>query len=212
MAEMSAAHRAASLQNLKLAALASQARVTGCWKCAECGKEARATVHQKRQTYCSKECMSAAYKRRMSGSANPRFKNASEKTCEQCGSIYHSYEKQRRFCSRACNIAWSFPLRTSAKKDSNHARVVELLEVAGAKVMDLSRAMFGVPDLLVWHAGELQLVEVKNPKTSYGRRGLSPAQQRWCKEWAGYPIFVVRTDEDVAKFLDGTLPRVEVQA
>lgn len=71
------------------------------WRCANCGIEARPTVHQMRKTYCSGACMSDAYKTRMAGSANPNFRQAGHKVCQQCAAPFHSYSP-RKFCGLQC--------------------------------------------------------------------------------------------------------------
>lgn len=75
----------------------------GIWSCAECKKEARATVHQMRKTYCSKECMAIGYTKRLKGESNPNFKDASLRICERCNKEYKSYNKTRKYCSLKCS-------------------------------------------------------------------------------------------------------------
>jgi hypothetical protein len=75
----------------------------GIWKCAECNKEAPATVHQLRKTYCSNACMSAGYKKLMSGSNNPNYKRAGHQKCQHCAKDFHSYSR-RKFCSNTCYV------------------------------------------------------------------------------------------------------------
>jgi hypothetical protein len=203
----------AALANLERARDANAKRwVFDTWRCARCGGERPATVHQRRQTYCSTECMAQAYSDRMSGQSNPNFKGAGWRTCEHCGTEFHNYSKTRRFCSLACRDRGSFHLRTNAKKDANHDLIVGVLTKGGAFVRDLSRAMFGVPDLLVWHRNAWHLIEVKNPKTSYGRRGLNKAQAAWANEWSGGPVYVIRTVDDAAEFLAGSLVALNAEA
>jgi hypothetical protein len=69
----------ASLKNIKLATEKKKLISHGEWKCKVCKVEKRATIHQLRKIYCSKECMALDYKQRLSGSNNPNFKNAKEK-------------------------------------------------------------------------------------------------------------------------------------
>lgn len=37
------------------------------------------------------------------GEKNPNFKNKGHKTCLECGSYYHSYQKNRKYCSAHCS-------------------------------------------------------------------------------------------------------------
>lgn len=71
------------------------------WRCTHCGKEARPTAHQMRKTYCSSACMSAAYKVRMAGEANPNFRSSGKQTCVQCLAEFRSYHK-KKFCGQKC--------------------------------------------------------------------------------------------------------------
>ena len=179
------------------------------WKCFRCGLERLATVHMMRQKYCTKECMAQDYATRMRGSDNPNYRDAAKKLCEQCGAPYKNYNKSSRFCSLGCRDRANDHLRTNAKKDANHQRVVDRLEAGGAKVIDTSRMMFGFPDLLVWHVKAWHTVEIKNPDTHYGRKGLNKQQEKWSKEWQGGPVYIIRTDEDVDTFLIGELSKLD---
>lgn len=198
---------AAAIRNARLGteAVKRSIKTRKPWACKHCGIEKPATVHQMRQTYCSKTCMAAAYSARMAGSANPNYKNAGRKNCVECGSEFISYNKEARFCSIKCRDVEAKGLRTSAKKDANHHEIVKHLEGAGVKVLDLTRAMFGCPDLVVWWKKEWHLIEIKNPKNHYGKRGLNPMQAKWLSKWQGGPVYICRTKEDVDKFLAGTL-------
>lgn len=88
--------------------LANQANAArrnfGTWKCATCAVEKPATVHQMRKTYCSNQCMSVGYSTRMVGASNPHFSDAGARVCAQCGGAFHSYKKDRKFCSRECSV------------------------------------------------------------------------------------------------------------
>lgn len=102
---MRAAKIESALKNLILADAANKVRHNfGVWKCAQCDTEKAATVHQLRKTYCSKECMAIAYSSRMAGAVNPHYSNAGERICTHCGGRYKSYNKTRKFCTRACHL------------------------------------------------------------------------------------------------------------
>lgn len=87
-------------------------------------------------------------------------------------------------------------MRLKAKKDLNHDELVGTFGQLGCPVIDLTREGRGIPDLLVLCLGKVHLVEIKNPQTHYGRKGLSLTQQRVHEAFAGC-IAVVRTSEDV---------------
>lgn len=82
-------------------------------------------------------------------------------------------------------------VKYGAKKDANHAEIVEALKGHGAYVIDTSGMGQGFPDLILGYAGKTLLMEIKNPKTSYGRRGLNKNQEKWRQAWTGGPYSVV---------------------
>lgn len=176
----------------------------GIWKCVECGVEKPATAHQKRKKYCSNKCVSAAYKIRLIGENNGNYKNAGIKICCVCQKQYKNYNKRSRYCSIKCrDVEGNDALRHNARKDANHNAMVEALVKGGAVVKDTSKLMQGFPDLLVWYMDKWHLVEIKNPETSYGKKGLSKSQEKFANEWKGGPVMIIRTQEDVDKFLIG---------
>ena len=86
----------------------------GVWNCRACGKEERATVHQLRKTYCSKSCEATDYAKRMAGENNPNYKAIPAKFCANCGAGFHSYDKSRVYCGRACSAATQTKLKEKA--------------------------------------------------------------------------------------------------
>ena len=84
-----------------------------------------------------------------------------------------------------------------AKKDANHQEVVDAMRALGASVIDTSHMGGGFPDLIVGYRGVTLLMEIKNLKTAYGRRGLNRTQVKWKEAWIGGPYNVV-TDADGA--------------
>jgi Holliday junction resolvase len=202
----------AALLNLELANIANKQKEYGIWKCLECGCEKKATVHQKRQKYCSYDCMSKAYKTRLQGSQNPNYSNAGYRTCKICNNKFKSYQKQRKYCSLKCrDIEFStYPMRLKAKKDANHNEIVAILEAGGVVVKDMSTQGRGFPDILAWHLEAWYLIEIKNPKTEYGRKGLNKNQIDFLKDWKGGPVFVMRTNEEANNFVAGKLELLEI--
>lgn len=202
----------AALLNLELANQANKNKVYGIWTCAQCGVEKKATAHQKRQKYCSHVCMANAYKTSLAGINNPNYSNAGYKTCKLCGNKFKSYAKNRVFCSKKCtNEEFAkFAMRIKAKKDANHNEIVAILEAGGAVVKDMSTQGRGFPDILVWHLEAWYLIEIKNPKTEYGRKGLNKNQLDFVKDWKGGPVFIMRTNEEAKNFVDGKLELLEI--
>ena len=189
--------RNAALLNIAKATAAIRAKSDALpkWKCATCGVEAPATVHQLRKTYCSKKCMSDGYKFRLKGTANPNYKNAGYKVCEECSREYPHYSKVRKFCSIKCRDKSLFYMRGRAKKDGNHNEIVAALEMAGCSVLDISMLGQGKPDIIVGHANENFLVEIKNPNTAYGKKGFSKLQVAFADIWPG-KVYLIRTVDE----------------
>lgn len=91
-------------------------------------------------------------------------------------------------------------MRRAAKIDRNQPEIVAALRAIGCRVEALSQHGLGVPDLLVgtpakpWHAAKrLLLLEVKDGDRPPSERKLTPAQEDWHREWAGYPVYVVES-------------------
>lgn len=71
------------------------------------------------------------------------------------------------------------------RTDANHGDIIDVLRALGCAVLDLSALGKGCPDILV--AGgpvdECTLVEIKNPDTSYGRKGTTGKQKAVMNFW-----------------------------
>lgn len=68
----------------------------------------------------------------------------------------------------------------------------------GVPYFDLWRVGNGCPDLVAWSASrqEWLLLEVKNPRTRYGRKGFSSMQKAWIAKWRGSRVHIVTTIEE----------------
>jgi hypothetical protein len=153
--------------------------------------------------------------------ARPRRLNLVSVTCSQCKKTFEAYGSlNRKYCSYACHLASGGALRAGlaasrsisryrAKKDFNHDKIVDRFIENGVFVIDLSKLGSGMPDLLVFCAGGTRLVEVKNPETSYGRRGANKLQKAWAADWRGGPVHIVRTVEEVDALCAGRVDEVE---
>lgn len=193
--------RAASMRALEIANEKNRQKVFGIWRCKTCQKERRATVHQMRHTYCSKDCMSKDYSVILAGSNNPHYSNAGRRVCEVCLIEFQSYQPGRRFCGIECRDRNNHLLDPGTRKDANHNEIVNAFTVGGALVLDLTNTAYGVPDLAVSYGNAWHLVEIKNPRTYYGRLGLNARQRQWAENWKGGPVFVVKSLTDVENFL-----------
>lgn len=125
-----------------------------------------------------------------------------EVQCVQCARLFTAQPKaHRKFCSMACYHESDGMVKVrGCRVDGNHSEMIDGLRAVGAKVADLSRMGGGVPDLLVAFRGRIFLMEVKNPQSAYGRRGLSRKQRAFADQ--GWPVNVVTSvDEAVSLIL-----------
>lgn len=169
--------------------------------CPVCGEQMGIGSRGRNRTYCSRECAGKA----VGKAGDSRFRNALRSyKCEQCGEPFEAYHKGRKFCSRTCfgiqrQIDGISKMRSfSARVDKNQGEIVDALRSVGASVFDLSRFGRGMPDLIVGFRGKNFLIEVKNPQTSYGRKGLNLIQTRWVDKWNG-DVHIAYTIEDALR-------------
>lgn len=137
--------------------------------------------------------------------------------CLQCGIPIVSYRTRvKKYCTYKCHLdsggavragkaAGTMTRKYGAKKDANHVEIVGAFEKLGAAVLDLSTMGSGVPDLFVKCREVTYLVDVKNPKTGYGKRGLNPLQKEWAEKWKGGPVYLISTVEQVADLFHGRI-------
>ena len=82
-------------------------------------------------------------------------------------------------------------MRRAARVDANQAAIVSALQAAGASV-----EIIGLPvDLLVGFRGVTLLIEVKNPKSQYGKAGANKNQANFMQSWRGGPVALVDSPE-----------------
>lgn len=173
-------------------------------KCVVCALEFRGFSQTK---YCRdhKDAAKVAQANGRGKPANQELKKISK--CQQCCREFEHYKsKPRKFCSYSCHVDNGGALRAGAaakrmsmkygvKKDANHKEVVEALRAAGVSVIDMAHVGSGFPDLICGANGLTVLVEIKNKKTAYGRRGLNKLQQAWKNAWTGGPYAIVDSPE-----------------
>jgi hypothetical protein len=124
--------------------------------------------------------------------------------CFECKKEFTSYHKNRKFCNKDCaNEAWSkdMPRGYACKKDANHNEIVEAMTKAGAYVLDMSHVGRGFPDLIVGFQNMTILMEIKNPKTNYGKKGLNKNQLKWKEQWTGGTYCVVDSVEAALRMI-----------
>ena len=91
-------------------------------------------------------------------------------------------------------------MRRAARRDTNHAALVEALRDAGLAVSDLGGVGGGVPDLYVSRAGRGLWVEIKAPKGGKPRgaqQAASLARQAAWRDLHSGCVVVAHTLQDV---------------
>lgn len=89
--------------------------------------------------------------------------------------------------------------RFAKRRDGNHVEVVGAFRKLGWSVLDMADLGRGMPDIVIGDKSHgTFLVEIKNPKTQYGRRGLSARQREFCEQWNGL-VNVVSSLDDVVE-------------
>jgi hypothetical protein len=138
--------------------------------------------------------------------------------CRGCGKGFplpdngRSFKKPRKYCSYPCFVRSGGTIRAGTeasrmtriygvKKDANHCHIVDVLKRAGVSYIDLSALGCGVPDLLV-HINGMELWEIKNRKTSYGRRGYNKIQLAWLQAWRGPTPRIVESPDQALSIIN----------
>jgi endogenous inhibitor of DNA gyrase (YacG/DUF329 family) len=141
-------------------------------------------------------------------------------SCLTCGETFPHYQSnKRKYCSSECFYSDGGAQRAGeasiravkkygAKKDANHNEIFDMIGTFTA-VKDLSAAGFGVPDGLAWVNDGWRLFDVKNPKSSYGKKGLNPRQKKWADDWRGGPVYLIYSVEEAEKFARGNLDQIK---
>lgn len=87
-------------------------------------------------------------------------------------------------------------MRYAKRRDANDLKLVRYLRALGFTVTDCADFGKGHPDKIVRRGNKQWYVEIKNPSTAYGKKGLSASQIRW-SEQTGNEIMIIRNEEDV---------------
>lgn len=141
--------------------------------------------------------MALDYRVRLKGEGNPNHKSAGWKTCVHCGVSFHRYNSDAKYCNHQCYLeANALVARRRAKRDLNHAELVETFKRLGWSVLDMADMGRGMPDVIIGDSQGTYLVEIKNPATYYGRKGLSRSQKSFAETWGGV-VHVVKTIDEV---------------
>lgn len=82
-------------------------------------------------------------------------------------------------------------MRYAARSDANQSEIVAALRASGASVFVLKLPV----DLLVGYAGKTALVEIKDPNSRYGRKGLNQNQSAFLMGWNGGTVALIDSVE-----------------
>jgi len=88
-------------------------------------------------------------------------------------------------------------MRRAARRDENEKEIVEALRAVGATVYHLDEPC----DLLVGYRQQTILMEVKSPKTQYGKKGFNENQKHFAENWKGGPFCLVDSVEAALRML-----------
>jgi hypothetical protein len=80
----------------------------------------------------------------------------------------------------------------SGHHDDNHAAIAAALSLYGPEPIDTTKVGGGFPDLCWSFQGQTILLEVKGPDGT-----LTPAQERFHREWRGGPLFIIQGIDDI---------------
>ena len=92
-------------------------------------------------------------------------------------------------------------MRRAARRDDNHDEIADTFRALGCSVFETDRVGEGFPDLVVGLLGVSHLIEVKNPQTHYGRKGLNAGQSAFAASWRGSPITVITSALEAEAFV-----------
>jgi hypothetical protein len=88
-------------------------------------------------------------------------------------------------------------MRYAARVDANQEQIVSAMRAAGASVTIIKLPV----DLLIGYAGVTCIAEVKDPKSTYGKKGLNKNQRDFQAGWKGGPLALIDSVESGLRLL-----------
>lgn len=82
-------------------------------------------------------------------------------------------------------------MRRAARRDANEDQILSAVQACGAYVKKINGS--GEFDLLVWYRGYTMLWEVKDGRKPPSAQALTPAEERFHKEWPGDNLYIVNS-------------------
>ena len=82
-------------------------------------------------------------------------------------------------------------MRRAARRDASEDQIVSALQACGAYVKKVNDG--GTFDLLVWYRGYTLLLEVKDGRKPPSAQALTPAEEKFHREWPGDNLHIVNS-------------------
>ena len=90
-------------------------------------------------------------------------------------------------------------MRRAARRDASEDQIFSALEACGAYVTKINDA--GRFDLLCWYRGHTLLLEVKDGRKPPSAQKLTPAEEKFHREWPGNNLHIVNSAESALAIL-----------
>ena len=90
-------------------------------------------------------------------------------------------------------------MRRAARRDAGEDQIVSAMQACGAYVTKINDA--GRFDLLCWYRGHTLLLEVKDGKKPPSAQKLTPAEEKFHREWPGDNLHIVNSVDSALAIL-----------
>lgn len=90
-------------------------------------------------------------------------------------------------------------MRRAARRDAGEDQIVSAMQACGAYVTKINDA--GRFDLLCWYRGHTLLLEVKDGRKPPSAQALTPAEEKFHKEWPGDNLHIVNSVDSALAIL-----------
>lgn len=90
-------------------------------------------------------------------------------------------------------------MRRASRRDANETQVISALRACGAHVETINDA--GRFDLLVWYRGNTLLLEVKDGRKPPSAQALTPAEEKFHRDWPGDNLHIVNSVDAALELL-----------
>lgn len=90
-------------------------------------------------------------------------------------------------------------MRRAARRDAGEDQIVSAMQACGAYVTKINDA--GRFDLLCWYNGHTLLLEVKDGRKPPSAQALTPAEEKFHREWPGDNLHIVNSVDSALALL-----------